>query len=326
MTWSQRRALLMGGQVAFAPAGEPAGGGGDPDPDPTPSPDPDPADPQPGGSILDLAKPDDDKPDPDAEPGDYKAPDFVAEHLRGKDADETLEKIHTAYKGARDKLAKGTGALEGEVPDAADAYSFSDQGTEEEPDKVFAELSSEASKPLVDMAKAAAHKMGIPDKAFEGFMREFVQAGGEAGIPFGLSDEEAEEISAEAEMEKLTEITGSGAEASTMVNTVMTYAQKMVDRGVMTKEQIGEFKVMVGTAESVQIFYNMLVGEMGERPIPPGDPDTGTVTPQEAYAMHEAAAKMPDGAEKDQAMAEANKAMNKAYGQNPTGSVPSNVL
>jgi hypothetical protein len=52
------------------------------------------------------------------------------------------------------------------------------------------------------------------------------------------------------------------------------------------------------------------------------------MSPQEAQAKYSAASRMKPGAEKDQAMAEAQRAMQKAYGNSPapTGSVRSSVL
>jgi len=280
-----------------------------------------------GGSILDLAnKGGEGDQGKGGEGGEYTAPDYLPEHLRGKDADETLKKVHDAYAGARKTLSKGGNKLDGDVPDKPDGYTFEDTGSEKEPDKVFAELTSEASKPMVDMARKAAHKAGIPDKAFAGFMRDFVAGAAEGGLPIGVDDGEAQQISAEAEMEKLTELVGSGAEASTLVNTVSTYAQKLVDRGTIASEDLGEFGVMVGTAESAHLFYRIMTAELGEKPIPAAEGGAGTMTQTDAYALHARASALPDGAEKTQAMEEAQRAMQKAFGQNPTGSVRSSVL
>lgn len=334
MDWMQRRAMLLGQARTFAPADEGGSGGGG-EGEGGAAGDGAEGDDQGGvedqgeggGSILDMATGDKAKADGEGDgDGDYTPPDFLPEHLRGKDPDETLKKLHEAYAGARKALSKGTGKLEGEVPDSPDGYTFEDTGTDDEPDKVYAELTSEASKPLVTMAQKAAHKMGIPDKAFQGFMREFVAGAEDIGLPVGISDEEAQQISAEAEMERLTEIVGSGAEASTLVNTVKTYAQKLVDRGTISKDDIAEFGTMVGTAESAHLFYRIMTAELGEKPIPAAEGGSGSITATDAYALHAKASAMPDGAEKQAAMEEAQRAMQKAFGQNSSGSVPSAVL
>ncbi len=252
----------------------------------------------------------------------------LPDHLVGSTADETLAKVTKAYQGARRELSqkgKGEGKLEGAVPDDPDGYKFDPEGDD---DKIAAELNSEASKPYVDAFRKAAHKLGIPDKAFTQLMREGLSGIAENGMPIGVSNEEAQKISGEQEMQSLVKEVGQ-KEASTIVNTIGTYADKLAQRGVLKDEQdVSEFAQMVGTARAARIFHRILTGEMGEKPIPQADGADGSVTPQEAYAKHAAASRMKPGAEKDAAMAEAQRLMQKAFGNSPqaTGSIRSGVL
>lgn len=252
----------------------------------------------------------------------------LPDHLVGSTADETLAKVTKAYQGARRELSqkgKGEGKLEGAVPDDPDGYKFDPEGDD---DKIAAELNSEASKPYVDAFRKAAHKLGIPDKAFTQLMREGLSGIAENGMPIGVSNEEAQKISGEQEMASLVKEVGQ-KEASTIVNTIGTYADKLAQRGVLKDEQdVSEFAQMVGTARAARIFHRILTGEMGEKPIPQADGADGSVTPQEAYAKHAAASRMKPGAEKDAAMAEAQRLMQKAFGNSPqaTGSIRSGVL
>lgn len=260
----------------------------------------------------------------------WKLPDGMElpDHLVGSTADETLAKLTKAYQGARRELSqkgKGEGKLEGAVPDDPDGYKFDPEGDD---DKIAAELNSEASKPYVDAFRKAAHKLGIPDKAFTQLMREGLSGIAENGMPIGVSNEEAQKISGEQEMQSLVKEVGQ-KEASTIVNTIGTYADKLAQRGVLKDEQdVSEFAQMVGTARAARIFHRILTGEMGEKPIPQADGADGSVTPQEAYAKHAAASRMKPGAEKDAAMAEAQRLMQKAFGNSPqaTGSIRSGVL
>lgn len=276
-------------------------------------------------SILDFASKGDSKSE-----GDWKLPDGLElpDHLVGTSADDTLAKLTKAYQGARRELStkgKGEGKLEGTVPESPDGYVFEAEG---DGDAIAAELNSEASKPYVDAFRKAAHKLGIPDKAFTQLMREGLAGVAESGIPLGLSDEDAVKISGEQEMASLVKEVGQ-KEAGTIVNTISTYAQKLADRGVLKDEgDVAEFSQMVGTAKAARIFHRILTGELGERPIPTADGADGSVTPHEAYAKHAAASRMAPGAEKDAAMAEAQRAMQKAFGNSasPTGSVRSGVL
>ena len=282
-----------------------------------------------GSSILDFAtkgKAKEGEGDGEA----WKLPEGMElpDHLVGLSADETLAKLTKAYQGARRELSqkgKGEGKLEGAVPDDPDGYVFDPDGDD---DKIAAELNSEASKPYVDAFRKAAHKLGIPDKAFTQLMREGLGGIAESGMPIGVSNEEAQKINGEQEMQSLVEEVGQ-KEASTIVNTIGTYAEKLAQRGVLKDEQdMAEFSQMVGTGRAARIFHRILTGEMGEKPIPMADGADGSVTPQEAYAKHAAASRMPAGSEKDGAMAEAQHLMQKAFGNSPqaTGSIKSGVL
>lgn len=278
-------------------------------------------------SILDFAT----KADEGAGEGDaWKLPEGMElpDHLVGSTADETLAKVAKAYQGARRELSqkgRDEGKLEGAVPDDPDGYVFDAEGDD---DRIAAELNSEASKPYVDAFRKAAHKLGIPDKAFTRLMREGLSGIEENGIPIGVSNEEAQKISGEQEMAALVREVGQ-KEASTIVNTIGAYAEKLAQRGVLKDDQdVAEFAQMVGTGRAARIFHRILTGELGEKPIPMADGADGSVTPQEAYAKHAIASRMPPGAEKDAAMAEAQRLMQKAFGNSPqaTGSIRSGVL
>lgn len=278
-------------------------------------------------SILDFAT-GENKGEPEGGEA-WKLPDGldIPAHLVGVSAEDTLAKMNKAYSGLRTTLAKGgkIEGLEGSVPESADGYKFEPTGDD---DKIAAELNSEASKPIVDAFKAAAHKLGIPDAAFSQLMRDGLAGAAEAGIPLGVSNEEAAAISGEAEMATLSKEVGA-AEAGVIINTIKTYGEKLVQRGVLSDEaDVEEFSQMMGTARASRIFHRILTGELGERPIPPADGADGSITKEEAYAAHASAMKMPAGAERDNALIQAQAKMVKAFGNSTPvgGSVKSNVL
>ena len=260
--------------------------------------------------------------------GAWKLPDGleIPEHLVGTSAEDTLAKLSKAYKGARQDVSKGgkDGGLEGTVPDSPDGYTFEADGDD---DKIAAEINSEASKPIMDAFKKAAHKHKIPDKAFTAFLRDGIAELGEQGISIG-NDEDVQRVNGEAEMAALSEEVGA-KEASTIINTISNYGEKLAAKGVLQNEDdVAEFTQMVGTARAARIFHRLLVGELGEKPIPSAVGMDGQVTPQEAYAAHAAALKLPAGSERDQAVADANAKMQKAFGEggSASGSIRSNVL
>ncbi len=275
-------------------------------------------------SILDFAaKGQAPAGDKQGQGGDWKAPDGIPDHLKGGNAEETINKLLTAYNGARKTLAQkgqGDGGKEEGVPETPEGYEIKADGDD---DKIAAELNSEASKPIVDSFRKAAHELGISAAKFEGLMKK-----GMAGLDPSLlvNDESAMQISAEKEMEALTKLAGDPVLASTIVNTVENYGKRQLDAGLFTQSELQEFRIMCGTAESAALFYKIMTGELGEKPIPLGDPGAGEVSATDAYALQAQALKMPPGSERDAALQRAQRAMEKAFGQQPTGAVRSNVL
>jgi hypothetical protein len=278
---------------------------------------------QQSSSILDFADKGGKK--GEGEGGDWAAPDAVPEHLRGETADATIDKLTQAYLGARQKIGKGEKATGDEdVPESADGYVLEATGDD---DKVAAEFNSEEAKPVVDAFRKAALDLGIGASKFGEFMRGGLSNMIEAGLPIGVTTEEAATISGEAELETLVKEVGA-AEAGTILNTVEQYALKQQERGVFSEDDVAEFRLMAGTAEGSKVMYKLLTGEFGEQPIPLNMKGAdGDITPSEAYAMAERANKMPAGAERDEATEAARAAMQKAFGTSPrAGSMRSNVL
>jgi hypothetical protein len=283
------------------------------------------------GGILDMAqgggKKAGDKGGEGGE-GDWKLPDGLElpDHLKGKDADSTLALVAKAYKGARQELsAKGKGGegAPADIPEKPEEYVIASQGDD---DKVAAELNAEASKPVLAGFQAAAKEAGIGKAQFETFMRKGLEAAAAAGVPIGMTDQEAQDLSGEAELEALTEMYGSQV-AQTKVNSVGAYGEKLVANQVLKDEaDIHEFAIMVGTARSADIMSRIIEYEFGERPIPAPQGIDGKVSVEAANRAHQEALKMKPGAEREEAVAAAEKLMEKAYGTQGTGSQRVSVL
>jgi len=259
----------------------------------------------------------------------FKLPEGLQlpDHLVGLSLEDTLSKVSKAYAGARRELSQGkpgSSQLEGEVPKEFDQYSptFEAEGDD---DVVASEINSEVSKPIVDIFRKAAFDLQIPDKTFQKFLRAGLGEMAKQGMPIGVTQEQAIQISAEKELGSLTQQVGR-AEAGTIINTLENYGAKMVERGAFSAADLAEFRVMVGTADSARVFYRILTGELGEKPIPLGDGGDGQMTAVDAQAKYAAAKAMPHGPERDAALASAQKAMEQAYGNNSSGSVRSSVL
>jgi hypothetical protein len=95
-------------------------------------------------------------------------PEGLPDHLFGTSDRETVEKLFTAYKPARDEIAK-FGEM-GKLPKDADGYAF------EPSDKLKPFLPDFANDPVLKLAREAAHKAGIRDKQFGPFVSGILEA------------------------------------------------------------------------------------------------------------------------------------------------------
>ena len=102
--------------------------------------------------------------------GGWKAPDFLPEHLRGKDVNETFDKVTGDWKALRDRFAQ----IPQPGKDVADyAYQPSD--------KAAPFLGDISKDPAFEVARQAALKAGLPPKAFSEFVGTFYDALAETG-------------------------------------------------------------------------------------------------------------------------------------------------
>lgn len=117
------------------------------------------------------------------DPSPAYRPEGLPDHLLGKDDRDTLDKVSKAYAGARDAIAKF-----GSVPEAPEKYAFTPA------EAVAPYLPNIAEDPAFKAAQAAAHKHGLGDKQFAGFVNDFMATlvtGGQLDDPFSADKERA---------------------------------------------------------------------------------------------------------------------------------------
>lgn len=114
-------------------------------------------------------------------------PEGLPDHLYGASERETLDKLWNAYLGYR-RSETERGEKVGAVPDAPDKYTFQPAET------IAPYLPNVADDPVMKAAQAAAHKHGLGDKQFAGFVNEFMGgllAGELLDEPFSAEKERA---------------------------------------------------------------------------------------------------------------------------------------
>jgi hypothetical protein len=334
LTWATRRRML---HAPSDTAG--AGGQGNPGGDGAATPDPGqggdaqpPGDgegagatpPSKPGSMLDFRSKE--KPG-EGEAGEaWQLPEGldVPEHLRGASAEDTLEKLVKAYNGAREKIAKGETGEAPKVPDSVDAYVFTQPEDPEDP--VYKDLTSEASKPIVDNWREAAKEAGLSTEQFDKFLRTGMSKMFEQGLAVASPQEQAD-INAEQEWQALVKEVGQQG-ANTIAHQMTTYGQQLEKRGIIQDDaDATEWLQMVGTARGARLMSRILSVEFGEKAIPPADAVDGAPTQEEAYAAHREAMSLPKGSDRDEAIQRAEEMLKKALNQNSTpGQIRSRVL
>lgn len=153
-------------------------------------------------------------------------PEGLPDHLLGKDERETIDKLFKVVDGYR-KGDAARGEKVGAVPDAPDKYSFTPAET------VAPYLPDVAEDPVFKAAQAAAHKHGLGDKQFAGFVNEFMGGlvtGQMLDDPFSADKERAiiaPEITDPAERVKV---------AGKAANDTIAYLDALAEQGKITRE------------------------------------------------------------------------------------------
>lgn len=97
---------------------------------------------------------------PDGGAVERYTPEGFPEHLLGDDDHGTIDRLFTAYSGARERLAQA-----GDVPKDVAGYVY-------EPNETLAPFFADESDPVLASAKQAALKTGITGQQFQSFIDE----------------------------------------------------------------------------------------------------------------------------------------------------------
>lgn len=195
------------------------------------------------------------------DPPAFVPPEFLPEHLRGKDAGETLGKIATDWKAQRDALAQRQPAK----PETAEAYSFAPV------DDLKPLFGEDLSKdPVIAAARVAAHKHGLSNDQFAGFLNDVVGEAKKAGLigksePAVDYDKEWPQL-VPADKANLPEAERKAA-AKARLDTVQTFADTLKARGEIDDAMHGEFSILLETAAGVRLVEFMAQNLTAEKGI-----------------------------------------------------------
>lgn len=185
------------------------------------------------------------------DPPAFVPPEFLPEHLRGKDAGETLGKIATDWKAQRDALAQRQPAK----PETADAYSFTPA------DDLKPLFGEDLTKdPVIAAARVAAHKHGLSNDQFAGFLNDVVGEAKKAGLiapsdPAVEYEKEWPQL-VPADKANLPEAERKAA-AKARHDTAQLFADTLKARGEIDEGMHSEFSILLETAAGVRLIEFM---------------------------------------------------------------------
>lgn len=170
-----------------------------------------------------------------------------------------FKKQEKIAKDLREKMGRG----EHKAPEKAEDYTF-------EPSEAIAEFIKD-DDPLVAAGKEIAHKYGMSQEQYAGFMSDMTEKMAELASDMsenGMSDEQKAEY-IKGEIAKI------GPNGPQVLRAVDSWAQELIAQGVFNEAMAKNVREnMLTSAENVQVF-NALRSLMGGSEIPMGDFNDG---------------------------------------------------
>lgn len=200
-----------------------------------------------GSSTADDGGGDGEDPDPDPD-APYR-PEGLQDSELGENDRETIDKLLARNKGLRQKLSKG-GA---KPPEKPEDYKLA------APEGVEIDLQTEGNQAVQAMFAGVAHKHGLDPDLANGLFGDLLQ--GIVTLP-GM-DEPAPPPDLTQEWQQL----GGKDKGMKLAQGVLGWGRSLVSQGVLSKDDMDEFRIMGGTAKGLKIL-SRLRDLSGEKPIP----------------------------------------------------------
>lgn len=195
----------------------------------------------------------------------WKAPQGLPDHVIGKDAAETLDRLMPLYSGLRSEIA-GRGA----VPQKADAYTLNFS------DPARAVLNLQADDKVLPLLRNAMHKHGITDKQ-SGFVSDLVDSIVEAGlIPKPQDPNELWKAMAPANFKG--DDTARIAEGQKAHKEATTYIDGLAKQQSWDKDMTTELQLLTGSAAGLRVIKQLMAGGVQRSAVTGGQGGQGAIT------------------------------------------------
>lgn len=205
--------------------------------------------------------------------GEFYKPQGLAEHLLGKDQNETMDKMAKALDGYRARDAQNG------VPDRPEAYG---EFSGEIPDTIKPHLETLKGDPLFGRvaAKALEHKISVP--AYQALTQEFLSVSAEMGLMEPIVDEKAERAALVPDVAKHLTPAEQQQAVEKRINDNYAFLDGLIAKDIGIDKDVAEYaKAMIGdSAKGHRLFeamQKMTGGQAGTGPsfgnTPPGGLD-----------------------------------------------------
>lgn len=199
------------------------------------------------------------------------------------------------------------------MPDKAEGYVVKPAGEDDEVGNFLAE--NEMLVPVLDTARAAALKAGMPMAMFDTFIREYAQNG--LNPDELVPPDEREKIEAKKELDALVSMYGTEARATAVMDYVDAWGRDLVKKEVLSADDLGAFREAFGAADYTRVGYKIASYLQGQPPMPmtASDVGKGSLSLAEAEAQMADARKLPSGPDRDKAILAAEAAFKRVYAE-----------
>lgn len=189
----------------------------------------------------------------------FTPPEFLPEHLRGKDAAETLTKLAPEWKTQRDSLAQRWTP----PPEKPEGYEFAPAA---ELKQFFAD--DPAKDPAVGVLRSVAHKIGMAADKFAPFVNDVVDGLHKAGLigkEDGAPDYDAEMKALIPDDKRTAPEAEQKAAAKARHDNAQTFADTLLARKDIDEGMHEEFGILLESANGVRLVEYVIGQATGEK-------------------------------------------------------------
>lgn len=190
--------------------------------------------------------------------GDIYRPEGIADHLLGKSNNETIDNLHKALNGYRERDATN------KVPDKVEAYG---DFTGEIPDTIKPHLETLRSDPISARMQQYAFDNKVPLPVYQGMVQQFLSVSSEMGLMEPIVDEKAERAALVPDVARhLPEAEQRQAVEKRMNENYAfldSVAAKGVENGGLAKDDVEFAKAMLGDSAKGHRVFEWIRGIAG---------------------------------------------------------------